>query len=106
MNIFARTRCPAQHNRHLRLWHVHAKDCDDAVAQTARAEGLDYHAALRRGLFCELGRGQVDFPAVLDRLGAAGYDGWVVVEQDVLPSLGTPAASAARNRSYLRSLGV
>jgi inosose dehydratase len=43
---------------------------------------------------------------VLDALSARRYDGWIVVEQDVLPGLGTPAASAARNREYLRRLGI
>ena len=28
------------------------------------------------------------------------YAGWIVVEQDVLPGLGTPAASARRNREF------
>jgi inosose dehydratase len=61
---------------------------------------------VRHGVFCELGRGEVDFRAVLHSLKSSGYAGWLVVEQDVLPSMGTPAQSAARNREYLRSLGV
>lgn len=31
-----------------------------------------------------------------------GYDGWVTVEQDVLPGMGEPKESARRNREYLR----
>ena len=89
-----------------RLWHVHFKDCSRAVAARARAEGWDYLTAIRHGLFCELGRGTVDFAAILRELRASVYDGWIVVEQDVLPSMGTPAASASANRRYLRSLGV
>jgi inosose dehydratase len=89
-----------------RIWHVHFKDCDPALAAQSRAEGWDYHASVRRGIFCELGRGTVPFPAVLDSLRATGYAGWIVVEQDVLPGLGTPAASATRNRAYLRRLGL
>jgi inosose dehydratase len=61
---------------------------------------------MRRGIFCELGRGSVPFAAVLDALRARQYAGWIVVEQDVLPGLGTPAASATRNRQYLRGLGI
>jgi inosose dehydratase len=89
-----------------RIWHVHFKDCDPALAAQSRDEAWDYHASVRRGIFCELGRGMVPFPAVLDTLRTTAYDGWIVVEQDVLPGLGTPAASAARNRAYLRRLGV
>jgi inosose dehydratase len=57
-------------------------------------------------VFCELGKGEVDFTGVLASLGRLAYQGWLVVEQDVIPSLGTPIESAARNRSYLRTLGV
>jgi inosose dehydratase len=89
-----------------RVWHVHFKDCDPRVGGEAGRQGWDYFEAVRRGVFCELGRGSVDFPAVRSALAEAGYDGWVVVEQDVLPGTGTPAASARRNREYLRSIGL
>jgi inosose dehydratase len=89
-----------------RIHHVHFKDCDPAVAAQSRVREWDYHTSVRHGIFCELGRGSVPFDQVLDALRAGGYDGWIVVEQDVLPGLGTPAASAARNREYLRGLGI
>jgi inosose dehydratase len=89
-----------------RIWHVHLKDCDPAIRARAAAEGWDYQQSVKAGVFCELGRGSVDFRTVLTRLRETGYDGWLVVEQDVLPSMGTPAESAARNREYLRSLGL
>jgi inosose dehydratase len=89
-----------------RIWHVHFKDCSRFVADRARAEQWDYMTAIRHGLFCELGEGAVDFRGVLDRLRAHRYDRWVVVEQDVLPSMGTPAASAQRNRRFLKDLGL
>jgi inosose dehydratase len=89
-----------------RIRHVHFKDCSAAIARTARHEQWDYLTALRHGVFCELGAGQVNFAAVLSRLRGIGYDGWIVVEQDVLPSTGNPAASAARNRAFLRNLGI
>jgi inosose dehydratase len=89
-----------------RIWHVHFKDCEGELAGRARLEGWDYHTAVRRGIFCELGRGMVPFAGVLSALRARDYAGWIVVEQDVLPGLGTPAASAARNRAYLRELGL
>jgi inosose dehydratase len=89
-----------------RLWHVHVKDCDPELAAQSRVEGWDYHTSVRRGIFCELGRGMVPFSGVLDALRTRKYSGWIVVEQDVLPGLGTPAASATRNRAYLRRLGI
>ena len=89
-----------------RVWHVHFKDCDPAVAARAREQGWDYQTALRHGLFCELGHGSVDFPGLLAELQATGFDGWIVVEQDVLPAMGAPLASATRNRQYLKSIGL
>lgn len=87
-----------------RVWYVHCKDCDPEVANRARKEQWDYFMALRHGVFCELGKGCVDFPAFLRWLGKRGYDRYVLVEQDVLPGMGTPRESALRNREYLRSI--
>jgi len=89
-----------------RIWHVHFKDCEPELAKRARTEGWDYHTAVRHGIFCELGKGMVPFRQVLDALRVEYYDGWIVVEQDVLPGLGTPAASARRNREFIARLGV
>jgi inosose dehydratase len=89
-----------------RIWYMHFKDCHPEIADRARSEGWDYFEAIRRGVFCELGQGCVDFPAVLNRLKQQGYDGWVVVEQDVLPGMGSPKESARRNRESLRAKGI
>jgi inosose dehydratase len=89
-----------------RIAYVHFKDCEPQVAARSRAERWDYLTSLRQGVFCELGRGCVDFPGVVDWLGRGGYRGWVLVEQDVLPGMGTPKDSAQRNREYLRSIGL
>lgn len=87
-----------------RIWYLHFKDCDPRVARTAREQEWDYFNALRHGVFCELGKGQVDFCAVFEWMRKIRYDGYVLVEQDVLPGMGSPAESARRNREYLRSL--
>jgi len=89
-----------------RIWHVHFKDFSRDLARQARRESWDYFDAVRHGIFCELGQGDVDFPAVVRALEALAYDGWIVVEQDVLPGLGAPKESAGRNRVYLQSLGL
>jgi inosose dehydratase len=60
---------------------------------------------VRNGIFCELGKGQVDFCGIKRELEAQGYGGWIVVEQDVLPGMGSPFESARRNREYLASIG-
>ena len=89
-----------------RVWHVHFKDCEPRIAADMQRDRRDYFAAVRNGVFCELGRGSVDFPRLVNVMRERGYDGWIVVEQDVLPALGTPEQSARRNRDYLRTLGL
>ena len=89
-----------------RVWHVHFKDCDSSVADAAHHEGLGYLDAVRSQLFCELGKGVVDFAAITGDLKSSGYHGWVVVEQDVFPGYGSPKESALRNREFLRGLGL
>lgn len=89
-----------------RVWHVHFKDCEPRVAAQSRVEEWDGPTSVGHGVFCELGKGAVDFPGVIQQLRAMNYDGWIVVEQDVLPGMGAPKASAARNRAYLRGLGL
>jgi inosose dehydratase len=89
-----------------RIWHVHFKDCQPQVAQEARASGWDYFTALGQGVFCELGHGLIPFRVIVEWLRTRNYNGWIVVEQDILPGMGSPKASAQRNRGYLKSIGL
>lgn len=89
-----------------RVRYVHFKDVAPEVLAQARAEGWDYFRAVAAGVFCELGRGCVDFSGVVTALRALRYDGWAVVEQDILAGSGTPLASAQRNRACLAGLGL
>jgi inosose dehydratase len=87
-----------------RIWYVHLKDCREDVARESREQGWDYFESLRHGIFCELGKGCVDFPAVLRWLKNTEYRDYVLVEQDVLPGMGAPKESALRNRQFLSSI--
>jgi inosose dehydratase len=89
-----------------RIWLVHFKDCQPEVAARSRREEWDYFTSVRSGIFCELGQGEIDFAAIKAELERLGYDGWVVVEQDVLPGMGTPKESALRNRQFLAGIGL
>ena len=75
------------------------------MGKQAAEEGWDYFQAVRHGVFCELGKGEVNFPALLKQLQELDFDGWGVVEQDVLPGMGSPKESARRNREYISTLG-
>jgi inosose dehydratase len=88
---------------HERLCLVHLKDVRKDVAELARANrdlvrSNPYH-------FCEIGRGAVDFPAVLRAL--RGFQGWLIVELDgyeVPP--GGAAECAEINKKALQKLGL
>lgn len=95
---------PALNRFKERIWYIHLKDLEPEVARRSREEEWDYFTQMRNGLYPELGKGCVDFPALLRWLSAHVYKGYVLVEQDILPGLGTPRESAARNREYIRSI--
>ena len=89
-----------------RIWYVHYKDFDPMIYSKVVAGNWNYFEAVRQGIFCELGQGCVDFPAVTAWLRQQGYDGFITVEQDVLSGMGTPRESAQRNRDYLKGIGL
>jgi len=92
--------------RHIgRISYMHLKDIDPVVKADAIAGGVGFYDACGQGIFCNLGRGDVDFPAVLKILRDGGFKGWCTVEQDCDPTLGVdPLSDARANRAYLRSI--
>jgi inosose dehydratase len=93
--------------RHVgRVSYMHFKDIDPVVKARAIANRTGFYDACGQGIFCNLGQGDVDFPAVRQILLEAGFQGWCTVEQDCDPSAGMPVLAHARaNRDYLSSIG-
>ncbi|NBE09517.1 sugar phosphate isomerase/epimerase family protein [Paragemmobacter ruber] len=93
--------------RHIgRISYMHFKDIDPVVKARAIANSTGFYDACGQGIFCNLGTGDVDFPAVRQILLEAGFQGWCTVEQDCDPTLDVrPAEDARRNRGYLSSIG-
>jgi len=89
-----------------RIWHVHFKDFDPEIAKDSKQANGDYFDAIKRGVFCELGKGGVDFEAIVTLLHQSGYNDWIVVEQDILPGMGNPKICAQSNRNYIKTLGL
>jgi inosose dehydratase len=89
-----------------RIWYVHFKDCSPGLRAQSAQHGWDYFESLKHGIFCELGKGDVNFRAVTAALQATNYQGWIVVEQDVLPGMGEPKVYAQRNREFLKTCGL
>ena len=93
--------------RHMdRISYVHFKDIDPDKKQKTIANRTDFYEACADGIFCNLGDGTVDFPAVREVLLAYGYRGWCTVEQDCDPQGATsPIDDARASRDYLRTIG-
>jgi inosose dehydratase len=89
-----------------RIRHLHLKDVQLPILEAARRDGIGFLAAVRRGVFCELGEGAIDLQKVIQDLTAGGYSDWAIVEQDVdtRSSDVKPFESACRSREYLRSV--
>lgn len=86
-----------------RINHVHLKDVDAGPLGELRSGRLTgFHAALRARIFAPLGSGTVELPAILDALSNAGYEGWMMVEQDT--SWEPPSEAAAIGRRVLGAM--
>ncbi len=89
-----------------RIWYMHFKDFLPSAQSAMIESNWDYFQAVEHGIFCELGEGCVDFPAIVDWLRKRDYAGFITVEQDVLPGMGSPLESARRSYHYLTSIGL
>jgi inosose dehydratase len=86
-----------------RVTHVHLKDSSSAGPYTNAMQLWE------EDVFCPLGAGVGRVDEILAALADGGFQGWLLVEQDVLPEgpegYKKAAAEQARNRAYLRERG-
>ena len=89
-----------------RINYMHFKDINPQVKANVITNRTGFYEACGEGIFCNLGDGDVDFPAVRQLLLDTGFNGWCTVEQDCNPSGNTsPVDDAKLNRAYLQSIG-
>jgi len=86
----------------VRIKHVHLKDVREKVRKKVREEGLSFLQGVKDGLFTVPGDGDIDFRPVVDALGGARYEGWLIVEAEQDPNRAIPLeyAKKARNTVY------
>lgn len=88
-----------------RIAHIHFKDCDNRILQQGITEDWDVFRFYKEGVFPELGTGTVDFHSIADEVHAMNYEGWIIVEQDILDdAVSDPYQSAVRNRDFIRTI--
>lgn len=86
-----------------RITHVHLKDVDGELLARLLGGRVQYSAAVRAGLYRPLGEGAVDVAGLVELLTGRGYDGWFVLEQDVMLDA-VPAAGEGPARDIATSL--
>jgi inosose dehydratase len=86
-----------------RIAHVHLKDVDARLARQVAGGSLTYTEAVRQGVYRPLGQGDVDIAGIVAGLGRSGYDGWYVMEQDVVLTgpEDRPVENVRRSLAYL-----
>jgi inosose dehydratase len=93
-----------------RINHLHLKDVRRSVIDGVVARDGLMMDFWREGAFCALGDGDLGIDGILRAIRDAGFSGWLVVEQDMLPRPDDPAGRAVRdqqrNREYLRARGL
>jgi inosose dehydratase len=91
-----------------RVAHTHFKDVNDQIAAQVRSGRLTYTEGVRRGMYRPLGRGDVDFAAIVGHLRGRDYGGWYVLEQDTIlteePRGEGPVADVRESADCLRAL--
>jgi inosose dehydratase len=98
----------AFYKRHAdRVTYLHLKDVDPSVRAYVIKHRVSFYDAWALGLFCNLGRGEVDFAALRGALGANGYSGWATVEQECDPQgSSVPLIDARTNLAFLASIDL
>jgi inosose dehydratase len=93
-----------------RINHLHLKDARLDVIEDIVRDSAPVEEIWRRRAFCPLGTGDVALDEVLALLREGGYDGWLIVEQDILPDDQDAVDEATRdqvaNRQYLLERGI
>lgn len=88
------------------LRYVHVKDVYPVALKESNRKKLNFSDAVEAGVFSQIGKGCIDFPAFFQVLLKNGYSGWMVVEQDVKFGKAAipPARSMAESLQYLRGV--
>lgn len=97
----------AYYRRHAkRTEYFHFKDIDREVHRRVLAEKAPFLDAVAQKIFCPMGRGVVDWPALAAAVRETDYSGAATVEQDIDPTVSlAPLADAKASLAYLRSVG-
>lgn len=67
-----------------RINHLHLKDADRSILAAAMGSEDPLRDVWSKRVFVPLGQGDLDVEAMMSTIMSSGFDGWLVVEQDVI----------------------
>jgi inosose dehydratase len=92
-----------------RVGIVHAKDVRKDITGKLLPGEINWSEAIKGGVFTPIGEGDIDFATIVKLLDEAGFDGYYVLEQDIMldeepPADGGPVANAQKSYKALQAL--
>jgi inosose dehydratase len=94
-----------------RVPYMQMKDIDPAVLKKMQETKGTFWDGVTAGIFCILGQGAVDYPALLGTMREMGFSGYATIEQDFdnkiddeQKKLMYPATCSMQSVQYLRKL--
>jgi inosose dehydratase len=92
-----------------RINHIHIKDANRQLINEIVDEHASHEELWRRRAFTAFGSGDLDLDAVIEAIKAIGYQGWIVVEQDIFPDpnrFDRTLLDQVHNRDFLKARGI
>ncbi len=88
---------------------VHAKDIRKDITDQLLPGQITWSQGIKAGMFTPIGQGDIDFAEIVQLLDAAGFDGYWVLEQDIMldeepPTGGGPINNAKASLDALTAL--
>lgn len=88
---------------------VHAKDIRKELTDKLLPGDITWSQGIKAGMFTPIGEGDIDFATIVALLDAAGFDGYWVLEQDIMldeepPADGGPIENAKKSFQALAAL--
>lgn len=88
---------------------VHAKDIHKDMTDKLLTGELVWGDGVKQGMFAPIGEGDIDFKAIVAKLNEVGFNGYYVLEQDIMldeepPAGGGPIDNARKSFEALKAL--
>ncbi len=91
---------------HQRVKYLHLKDIDRQVHREILRNQVPFLDAVSQNIFCPLGKGVTDWPALRTALAEHQFAGYATIEQDIDPAISSdPLTDAQVSRQFLRAIG-